>query len=138
MIWAQTAFLCRLWAKKSQGSICPLWTYHPKSLGCTHPLTLLSQQAYSPWDTSAAPCPCSMEVPCICCSFNKAEAHCLLPNGKELGCGGAEQTLPHPGVLWPWDMACSVLWTASCMRCYAGNWAASRLEALAVCYPVSH
>lgn len=23
--------------------ICPLWTYHPKSLGCTSPLMLLSQ-----------------------------------------------------------------------------------------------
>lgn len=50
--------------KKSQGSICPLWTYHPKSLGHTNPLTLLSQQAYSSWNTNAALCPCSMEVPC--------------------------------------------------------------------------
>lgn len=28
---------------KSRGRICPLWTYHPKSLGCTSPLMLLAQ-----------------------------------------------------------------------------------------------
>lgn len=61
----------------------------------------------------------------------------LLLVGKELACVGAEQTLPHPRVLWPWDMACSVLRTASCMKCCAGSWAASRLEALAVYCPVS-
>lgn len=129
-----------LWAKKSQGSICPLWTYHPKSLGCTSPLMLLSQRAQSPWDTSAAPCPRSMEVPCQYqdCIVLHLTRQTFLLNGKELACGGAKQSLPHHRVLWPWDVASSLLQTTSCVRCHAGSWAAFRLEVLAVCCPVSH
>lgn len=102
--------------KKSQGSICPFWTRHPKSIGCTNPLTLLSRQPYSPWDTNAAPRPHAMEVPCqyqdcICCSFNKADGVLLPAKWQKAGLwrSRAESSTPQSpvalghGLFWAVD-----------------------------------
>lgn len=122
--------------KNLKGSSVPFGLTTPKALSAP---ILVTASEHRPLGTPVQPhvpalrrCHASPKSACGV-HLMRQMGHHLLLNSRELAWGGAEQALPCPRALWSWDMACSVLWTASCRRYCAKSWAASRLEALAVC-----